>query len=559
MAAKRAEFEFNNEQICLVMPKHIDLERMLISFYMLLKYDGRRPVTRTGRQEITLQYLSEALTRQHGDLLSGFVEHNDLVKDWLYSDLIDIVYRGKPDKERPTSPRPLHLNAYKLRNPRYLKDYRASEHLYSMIRSADPELLKRLKHYLGAGMDPHNEEAYDGETELDLDTLLIVHMVDNPKLKEQPAGEMGRLAAPLCEGQARLLCNDLRRLLVYEDRVPRPVLIDYLRMAFGLHLGLYLLRLFNQLSGWVDEGRASPTCRNCPVQPDRQENAFAACPYAFQHQNGASPYRTAEIVVDMGNDAASHMAGLARASCAAHYQRMNDYVRAVFTANLLSSFARSTTGQEIIGKPGMTIIDAFELLGRTSSRMDAHFNIKIDEFFDRRSEGDVELREYDAIRRMEGLTPLKKLVELVTLDRTRYYRKYLIDLVDAVFMKNQDSGLMRQGKGRNNERRWQMGSRLLEMLVQIAVLEPVGSGAALTFRSRPLLIDEFVGWLRKRYGIVLAPEWSGATIQDYEAFNANLGSLKERLREIGFFTDLSDAYNAQTIRPRYTIEAEVMA
>jgi hypothetical protein len=54
MAAKRAEFEFNNEKICLVMPKHVDLERMLISFYMLLKYDGRRPVMRTGRQEITL-------------------------------------------------------------------------------------------------------------------------------------------------------------------------------------------------------------------------------------------------------------------------------------------------------------------------------------------------------------------------------------------------------------------------------------------------------------------------------------------------------------------------
>ncbi|MBE2240121.1 MAG: hypothetical protein IAE81_20195, partial [Caldilineaceae bacterium] len=242
MAAKRAEFEFNNEQICLVIPKHLDLERMLISFYMLLKYDGRRLVPRTGRQEITLQYLSEALTRQHGDLLSGFVEHNDLVKDWLYSDLVNIVFRGKSDKERPTSPRPLHLNAYKLRNPRYLNDYRASDHLYSMIRSADPELLKRLKRYLGAGMDPHNEDAYDGETELDLDTLLIVHMVGDPRLKERPAGEAGRLAAPLCEGQARLLCNDLRRLLVYEDRVPRPVLIEYLRMTLGLHLGLYLLR-----------------------------------------------------------------------------------------------------------------------------------------------------------------------------------------------------------------------------------------------------------------------------------------------------------------------------
>jgi hypothetical protein len=191
--------------------------------------------------------------------------------------------------------------------------------------------------------------------------------------------------------------------------------------------------------------------------------------------------------------------------------------------------------------------------------MDVHFGQKIDEFFARRTEGDVELREYEAIRRMEGLTPLQKLVELVTLDRTRYYRKYLVDLIDAVSMKNQDCGLMRQSKGKNNPRRWQMGSRLLEMLVQIAVLEPVGGGAVASFRSRPLLIDEFVRWLRNRYGIVLAPNWPGASIHDYQAFNANLGHLKERLREIGFFTDLSDAYNAQTIRPRYTIEAEVTA
>jgi hypothetical protein len=559
MAAKRADFEFNNENICLVMPKHIDLERMLISFYMLLKYDGRRPVTRTGRQEITLQYLSDILASQHGDVLQGFAAHGDLVQDWLYSDLVDIVYRGRPDKERPTSPRPLHLNAYKLRNPRYLKDYRASEHLYSMIRAADPALLKRLREYLGAGMDPSNEDAYDGQTELDLDTLLVVRMVDNPKLKEQPAGEIGKLAPPLCDGQARLLCNDLRRLLVYEDRVPRPVLIEYMRTAFGLHLGLYLLRLFNQLSGWVHEGGASSTCRNCPVRPDQQENAFAACPYAFQHDESTSPYRALEIVVDMGNDPQGHMAELARASCSAHYQRMNDYVRAVFTTNMLMEFGKSYIGERLLGQRSQTVPEALELLGRSAVEMDVHFGQKIDEFFARRSEGDVELREYEAIRHMDGLTPLQKLVELVTLDRTRYYRKYLVDLVDAASMKNQDSGLMRQGKGRSNERRWQMGSRLLEMLVQIAVLEPVGSGAALSFRSRPLLVDEFVRWLRNRYGIVLAPDWAGATIHDYQAFNANLGHLKERLREIGFFTDLSDAYNAQTIRPRYTIEAEVLA
>lgn len=559
MAAKRAEFEFNNESICLVMPKHIDLERMLISFYMLLKYEGRRPVTGSKGSEITIQSLTDVLATQHNDVLTGFGAHSALVQDWLYSDLVDIVYRGRPDKERVTSPRPLHLNAYKMRNSRYLKDYRASEHLYSMIRAADPALLKRLRDYLGAGMDPHNEDAYDGRTELDLDTLLVVRMVDNPRLKERPAGEIGKLAAPLCEGQARLLCDDLRRLLVYEDRVPRPVLIEYIRTAFGLHLTLYLLRLFNQLSGWVQEGRASPVCCNCPVRPDRQEDAFSVCPYAFQNAGSNSPYRMLEIVMDMGSDAQSHMADLARANCSAHYQRMNDYVRAVFTTNLLMEFGKGYTAGQLLGRPSQTVADALQFLGLSEMAMDVHFGQKIDEFFARRTEGDVELREYEAIRRMEGLTPLQKLVELVTLDRTRYYRKYLVDLIDAVSMKNQDCGLMRQSKGKNNPRRWQMGSRLLEMLVQIAVLEPVGGGAVASFRSRPLLIDEFVRWLRNRYGIVLAPNWPGASIHDYQAFNANLGHLKERLREIGFFTDLSDAYNAQTIRPRYTIEAEVTA
>jgi len=33
------------------------------------------------------------------------------------------------------------------------------------------------------------------------------------------------------------------------------------------------------------------------------------------------------------------------------------------------------------------------------------------------------------------------------------------------------------------------------------------------------------------------------------------GEVKDRLREIGFFRDLSDAYITQTITPRYAIAA----
>ena len=41
---------------------------------------------------------------------------------------------------------------------------------------------------------------------------------------------------------------------------------------------------------------------------------------------------------------------------------------------------------------------------------------------------------------------------------------------------------------RRNERRWHLGSRLLEVLVQVAVLEPTGRGAGAGFRDRKSVV-----------------------------------------------------------------------
>ncbi len=197
--------------------------------------------------------------------------------------------------------------------------------------------------------------------------------------------------------------------------------------------------------------------------------------------------------------------------------------------------------------------EALALLREPPPGFNEYFEHRIDEIVPL-DDGDEERAEVKAIRDMADLTPLQTFVELVSLERTGYYRKYLTQQLDSLLMKNRDTGLLRQGKGKRNERRWTIGSRLLEVLVQLAVLEQVGTGADTGFRSRPILIDEFVTWLRERYGIVLMPDRTDATIADYQAFNDNLRHLKARLREIGFYNDLSDAYNAQTIRPRYAID-----
>lgn len=552
MKLSREDQEFNNPRICQMMPKRFELDRVLINLYMLLKYQGRRPVARTVRKVVTLDWIVEQLLAHHSASLPGFADYPDVVKDWIYSDLLDIVYRGTPDKEVVAAPHPLHLNAYKLRNPKQAQDYGGSEHLYSMIRAGDPTLVERLKEFLGQGMDPGTYDAYDGVTRLDLDTLMIVRMVDNRQLQEKPVSRSSPPDTPLCMGQARLLCSDLRRLLVYKDVVPRSVLIGYLRTACGLHLGLYLLRLFHQLTSWVDDRQAHPACLDCPIQPDEHAQPFLACPYAFQQGAAAQPGAVPELLIDMGDDYTTHMARLSRENCARHYAHIHPYMQAVFTVNQLKRFAQSDRGRRHLGQSFEAVADLIALLGQAPDSLLAYFSDRLDEVL---PPGDIvyEREDIQAVYAMQELTSFERFVELVALERDQYYRQHLTRQLDGVFLKNDDAGLLRQGKGKRNERRWHLGSRLLEMLVQIAVLEPTDQPDGVGFCSRPILIDQFTAWLRERYGLVLIPDWPDATIADYQAFNANLDHLKNRLREIGFYTDLSDAYNAQTIRPRYMI------
>jgi hypothetical protein len=369
---------------------------------------------------------------------------------------------------------------------------------------------------------------------------------------EKPSGDLPRLDPPLCVGQPKLLCNDLRRLLTYEKHVPRSVMIGYIRTALGFHLGLYLLRLFRQLAGWVKQKEAHPSCLNCPVHAN-EPHPFAKCPYAFQNLESNRMDVMSEIIVDMGENHTSLMAQISMGNCADAYETMYEYIQAVFTTNQLFQYARGPAYARVTSNPPPnTVNDVLKLLKSPSSTMDSYFTNRIDGIFPEVIS--EERTEVKAIYEMKDLLPIETFVELVSLERTYNYRRELTRQLDAVFMKNTDTCLLRQGKGTKNRRRWYMGSRLLEFLVQIAVLEQEGEGPSSRFVSRPILIDDFITWMKERYGLVIMPDWPDASIDHNQAFNENLKNLKRRLREIGFYTDLSDAYNTQTIRPRYLIE-----
>ena len=97
------------------------------------------------------------------------------------------------------------------------------------------------------------------------------------------------------------------------------------------------------------------------------------------------------------------------------------------------------------------------------------------------------------------------------------------------------------------------------MLVQLSVLKWTEKGGKKEFYSDPILIEDFLAWMEARYGCViggsqLARGKGPVTMEEHQAYRDNVRcTLKDRLREIGFYDDLSDAYNASAIRPRYPI------
>jgi hypothetical protein len=167
--------------------------------------------------------------------------------------------------------------------------------------------------------------------------------------------------------------------------------------------------------------------------------------------------------------------------------------------------------------------------------------------------GDLKEELDPEIRRITdmNLSDLDTFVEVLMALRGPFHRRYITEFIDSL-LKRGNAGMMHQSK--SSPRRFAMGSLLLEVLLQIAVLDHDNAA----FRTRELRIDELLGFLRERYGIcvdVLPPGdgFGEPSIDDRRALRSNLDALKGRLRELGFFRDLSDAYVTQTITPRYSI------
>jgi len=538
MPLSKQDKDYSLPEITPIDPKLVDVDRVFTNLLPLLKYDGA-PLTRGHSKFVTVADLTAAVCRNDALHFQGFSDSEEAkqrVKRWIESDFLSLVHRGK-DNQQVAAPLPMHLNTYKLRNPRYCNDSGVADQIFTLFYFGAPDVMKKLRDFLLRGVDYYTDR-YDGQADLDIETLLMMRILDQKDQDYPDKRKEPNIHVPLCLGQARILGDDIDHLLAYQDKVPRLVLIGYIKNILSLHVGIYMLRLFQIVPDMVVRGTTHPTCRDCPVQVENPE-LFEACSFPVH------------ILTDMGEDYHSHMAELARQQFNVHVEQLNTYVRAHLVLRKLKEFGEDLASDGRIERP-QSLEEILALRDYDPLELKTYFKARIRSLI--ASDGDTTPDERLEIIRRLGLSELNTYIEMLYLLRQPHQQSFYIRLLDSLFQKNRETGLMRQGYGRiNSKRRYGMGSGLLETIVQIAVLEQAAGDG---FRTHTIRVDDFIEWLRRRYGIYISrlPTNREPLIADLEALRQNVQAFKNRLREIGFYTDLSDAYVAQVIRPRYHIE-----
>lgn len=509
---KKGEVVFRNQNLLASDTKAINLDRVLTNLYMQIFANGA-PITLGYKKEHNMASLKEfANILEDKGLIVGARDNPEAVEDWLRSNLVDMIFRGNVVKEKVASLRPMHLMSFRVQNRKICRDYNSADQLYIMLKSC-PEVLQGLKTYLCQGWDT-NTNSIVNNAKMDVDTAGVLMLTQ--KLTEKRAlNTIFDKTTPFLTKQTELFNDDIRRLLVYQNHLPRTVFIEYLRILCGLHLALYTLKLIYMLPKCIEEGSRD-------IEDDWS------------------------MIVDLSDNLASPLAPYAVNDLVRLTNNYREYVRSTYIFNIIQQ-RLINAGKDYGTDSTLAAIKAG--INKSDGFYESRYSDIRNSYIDNIEEFDEMMQYFDS---EDYFGKYLYLLEKSNLGNSQL--KFLTRYIDACAMKNTNSMLLADGRSRRNPRRGAIGSKLLETLVQILVLESQTDG---TFTTQSLSIEELVEKIRSRYGLVIDgindPRFADADVELNAAFASNMAALKNKLRQIGFYTDLSDACILQKIHPRYNI------
>ncbi|MFA0223248.1 hypothetical protein AB4483_04105 [Vibrio splendidus] len=527
---------FRTNKVSYLDYKIVEMDRVLTHLFARLKHNGASSKLSAKGMTVDL-FKDEFLDSRNEKHFKGFSQAPITVEKWIETHLVDLINRGKAN-EAVAAPRPLHGNTYLFRNPKNCRDYGASKQVYELLYHAKSgqAAITRLKQFFFAGVDSSTGQ-YDCQSQVDVETQALLRLSDQVKSDAPDHSDLQDRFAPLNQQAADTLAEDIIKLMTYRQYIPRSVMVEYIKNLLAFHLALYQLKLFKLLPSL-----AKSKGRNLD-ESEKQQTA---------------------IYVDMTNGANSLSNQMAEQSATLHYKRIPAFIKAYFGAKKLDEFAEYLSKKgKLSGSKSIKQMPVTELFKLLESPLEQDR----EQFFGQRNAGILDSSvssaneseeippEIHAITQL-GLPEYETYIEILLFVQGNAIRSGLVKNLDSFMLKNKPGALLEQNSGSHGGRRFCLDGRLLEVMLQLAVLS---KGGDLGFHTRELRVDELLIFLKTRYGIHIdslpnTDSFCEQSIDVNSALRDNLVGFKRRLREIGFYRDLSDAYVTQTVTPRYQID-----
>ena len=520
-----------------------DVERLLPTLFYLIITRGRARGARRNDPKNFDEFLDRLVKH---DRLNGFDEPltRRTMERWLRAAIVKMGRTGRGKKgEQIEFPLPWTLLTYKSGLPTEISRQRKVHvFLYQLLTatlgethggSGEAELEQLIKRSFGRGAAigaaPMYNGQYDGETELDVHTLLSMLYLDGFELSGVGKKETTDVNDPALPKFAHSMGKDiLRFILAYEDRMPVLGLTRGLITLINVELFVYTLKLFYATNSLV-------TAHELPL--------------AMTAEASTSP---PEVYVDFTRDRGSVSDELSRACV----DRDLEELRVFFDSSLL-----------------LRTIDRFldfipDLRKRLSGLSTPEYLLELDRLRGQsdvlaRAQAEVESIRHETVNACQNDTERAAAEEYFAAeiqgdDALAVALKLLSDAGKKNYVRNTTQWFWSVGGLRKNygllsgnitgRRNWRYSPSddLLSTLVRLAMVEdPGGDLKHVTTRST-LPLSNFLEFLETRFGFVVArpPDFLDS-VTSRTAATRNLEALKRRLRQMGFFRDLSDDFNAQ--------------
>jgi hypothetical protein len=534
------------DRLFLVEMNDFDVERLLPSLFYLTVSKGRRRSGSPNDPTSIAEYVRRLASHPSISMSADAATLERLLDQWVRQSVLKMGKTGRRHRgEQIEAVLPVTFGCYKSGFPAETSRQRnVHSFLYRCLvdalkavdyrPTAEAGLAALFTTAFGAGVRigaaPHYDAKYDGQSVVDVQTLLALTFLDG--FQPTPASQRDQALAfgPALPTEARQLAVDMLLFVgAYHAHMPPLALTRGLLALIGLELLVYTLSLIHRVNRLVADPAYAPA------------------------DDAVPPF---EIYVDFTRERGSVSDQLAKSNVERHLEELRAFydssmlLRTLdrfvqFHGDLQRSVQHLDTPHYLAALASLASDPAIEARAAAELESIQHETLEACATDAERAEATA---WFDDVKRQSESALTRAVRALSKAQSKKAIESYVSWYWSAGGLRKPFGLLAGNLTGRRNWR-YAMSDELLLAIVQLAMAEnPSGDFSNVTTRARVRLPD-FLEFLRMRFGILVdRPPAADDSVAARAAARDNLEALRRRLRQMGWFEALSDDFAAQYLR-----------